>query len=225
MSAGIQYTKILQEISNLAVQYGRDPKEISLVAVSKGCISEDILLPYHSGCRDFGENRVVDLLSKMPTLPSDIRWHMIGTLQTNKVKKVIGKCALIHSVDNLHLAQTISDNSTAVGVITPVLLQVNTSGEPTKHGVSPQEWKKHFESAYRLPGIRIEGLMTIAPLITDEKQIRHCFAKLRFLRDELAVESLHHLSMGMSHDYPLAIAEGATILRIGSSIFHPNRQG
>lgn len=223
MSA-VNYAKIRQEIDAIALRCRRNPREITLVAVSKGHDWNAMLPAFQAGCRDFGESRIQDALEKMPNAPKDVRWHMIGTLQANKVRKAIGKFALIHSVDTTELTKKISDCSLEAGVKTSILLQANTSGEQSKHGLSPTEWKKNFESLLTLPGIHIEGLMTIAPLVDDENEIRRCFSALRSLRDELAAKagdkaSMHHLSMGMSHDFHLAIAEGATIVRIGRALF------
>ncbi|MBA3958663.1 MAG: YggS family pyridoxal phosphate-dependent enzyme [Parachlamydiaceae bacterium] len=210
----MHYQEILQQI----------PSHIQLVAVSKGHPIESILSVYQTGCRDFGENRIQEALEKQTKMPSDIRWHMIGTLQLNKVRKAIGKFTLIHSVDTPELAQKISSCSLEQNLKTAILLQVNTSGELSKHGLSVEQWRKAFASVLALPGVHIEGLMTIAPLVEDKETIRRCFASLREFRDELEKQykiSLPKLSMGMSHDYQIAIQEGATLLRIGSAIFKP----
>lgn len=191
-------------------------REVTVVAVSKQRSLEDILQVYRAGCRDFGENRVPEALEKIEKAPQDIRWHFIGMLQRKKVPKVIGKFALIHSVDSPELAKKISLCSADRGAETSLLLQVNTSGEKTKHGFSPQELQKMFPQLLELPNIAIKGLMTMAPLTDDKEQIQSCFSQLRLLRDEF---QLHHLSMGMSHDYPIAITEGATLVRIGTAIF------
>ncbi len=188
------------------------PKNVKLVAVTKNVPVEDISLVYELGCRDFGENRVQDALPKIEELPPDIRWHFIGTLQKNKVKKVVGNFALIHSVDSVELAQEISKQ----GIDTSILLQVNTSGEESKQGFTEDEFRRDLAMIQKMPYIQVKGLMTMAPLTEDVDQIRMCFRRLRELRDELG---LKELSMGMSHDYKIAIDEGATIVRIGSAIF------
>lgn len=214
-------THLLKEIATLARDAGRDPTEITLIAVTKNYPLEHVLPAYHSGCRHFGENRVQEALSKIEEAPSDLHWHLIGTLQKKKVPKVIGKFALIHSVDTPNLAQKISICSEEKGLITPILLQVNTSGEETKHGLSQDQWRQALDQIIPLPGIRLDGLMTMAPYTDDTDDIRACFKALRLFRDELqpTIPTLRHLSMGMSHDYPIAIAEGATLLRIGSALF------
>lgn len=211
-----RYLEILQQVQDFARKNKRDPKSITLVAVTKGRTVDEILSLYQLGCRNFGESRVDEALEKMEKLPKDIQWHLIGTLQKNKVRKVMGKFALIHSVDTPELAKKISECSLETGLKTPILLQANTSGEESKHGLSFEEWLEKFGEMKQLEGIDIRGLMTIAPLMDDENTIRHSFAKLRELGERL---KLKHLSMGMSQDYPLAIAEGATLLRIGTALY------
>lgn len=216
------YHKILQFINDTAHKCGRDPKEITLVTVTKGHSWLEALPLFNAGVRDFGESRLQEALPKMAESPIDTRWHLIGTLQANKVRKAINKFVMIHSVDTPDLAKKISQHSLEAGIVTSILLQVNTSGEPTKHGLDVESWRAAFQTVQNLPGISLGGFMTMAPLIEDEKVIRTCFARLRHFRDELVRESkvpLPHLSMGMSHDYRLAIAEGATLLRIGTAIF------
>ena len=224
MSAADSYYKIKEHVNLVARNCGRNPKEITLIAVSKKISLIDMQSAYDAGCRYFGENQVQESLIKILEAPSDIYWHLIGTLQKNKVKKVIGKFEMIHSVDNFALAEKISECSLQEGINTKILLQVNTSGEQSKHGLSEKEWMSLFSSLMKLPNISIEGLMTIAPNTDNRDCIRDCFKKLRCFRDELntkveASRKLFHLSMGMTNDYPIAIEEGATLLRIGSAIF------
>lgn len=210
------YKLLLDEIAEIACRCGRHPSEILLLVVSKMHSLQEILPLYEEGARLFGESRVQEVLPKIEEAPSDIEWHFIGPLQRKKVPKIIGKFALIHSVDSLELAEKISSSSEQAGVVTSILLEVNASGEESKHGLSPGHWHSVFDKVQNLPALRIEGLMTMAPLTDNKEIIRSCFRNLRILRDEL---QLHHLSMGMSHDYPIAIEEGATILRIGSILF------
>lgn len=224
MSVAENYRRIQEDMDTTAIRCGRIPSEISLIAVSKGYSWEHVLPAYDQGCRDFGENRLQEAFDKISAAPEDIRWHMIGTLQKNKVRKAVGHFALIHSVDTPELAAKISECSVEAGVVTPVLLQVNTSGEISKHGITAEEWRQAFDSLLELPGILLEGLMTMAPLTPDEAVIRQCFAHLRKFKEELANRagnqaSMRHLSMGMSNDYRLAIAEGSTLVRIGTAIF------
>lgn len=223
MSKADSYIKIKQHIHSIAKGCGRDPKEITLITVSKTHPWEDIKVVYTAGCRDFGENRLQEALEKISDAPKDIHWHLIGTLQKNKVRKAIGEFSLIHSVDSLELAEKISECSQEADVVTSVLLQVNSSGEYTKHGLSCEEWRREFERVLSLPGIAVKGLMTIGPLSRDMALIRQSFRSLRELKEELqqvaeGEATLEHLSMGMSNDYPIAIEEGATLLRIGSAI-------
>jgi len=220
----MHYLEVKEHVAKLAVKSSRSPSEITIISVTKMHPLDDLLPAYEAGCRDFGESRIQEALPKMEKAPHDIRWHFIGTLQKNKVHKAIGCFALIHSVDSLELAYKISEVSQKENLTTPVLLQVNTSHEPTKHGLTPEEWRKIFERVVNLKGIELQGLMTMAPLTEDLRIIHRTFAALRLFKEELAkrfqAPSLFkHLSMGMSHDYPIAIEEGATLLRIGTSIF------
>lgn len=225
MSIAENLNTLLQEIEREAKRVGRDPAEILLIGVSKGCSLEAIEEAYTAGLRDFGENRVQEAIEKRLKTPSSIRWHFIGKLQRNKVNKIIGLFSLIHSVDSLELAEKISDASLKSGIRTAILLEVNTSREETKSGFSPEQVKKTFPKILNLKGIDLSGLMTMAPLTSDEKRIRQCFSELRLLCDDLqsvAQEraNLSTLSMGMTHDYRIAIQEGATLLRIGRGLFH-----
>lgn len=217
------YRSICEEIEGTARGCERDPSDVSLVAVTKQVEWERVLPLYLEGQREFGESRVVEALEKLTKAPANCRWHFIGNLQKNKVRKVVGKFTLIHSVDSYDLAEKLSDVSIEYGKITSILLQANTSGELSKHGLIPDEWKRYFENILGMKGIAVKGLMTMAPLTTDEGIIRSCFSGLRTLRDELRTiagdeSCLPHLSMGMSHDFKIAIQEGATIIRIGSAL-------
>lgn len=193
-----------------------------MIAVSKTYSVDAVREVYGAGCRDFGESRVQEALPKIELGASDLRWHLIGTLQANKVRKVVGKFCLIHAVDSLELARKISSCSQEMGIESQVLLQVNTSGETSKRGLSAGQWEPHLNEVMALPNLQVEGLMTMAPLTEDEQVVRECFRRLRQFRDQLR---LRHLSMGMSHDYPIAIEEGATLLRIGTVIFGERQQG
>lgn len=216
MDVAREFRRIREQIDQIAESCGRQGRDIRLVAVSKTFPFEHCLPAYEAGCRDFGENRVQEALEKIPEAPEDIRWHFIGSLQSKKVPKVVGNFALIHAVDSLHLAERISAVSKERGITTSVLLQVNTSGEASKHGWGVDAFREDFEALDALPGLDIQGLMTMAPFTEDEGLIRQCFASLRQLKEEF---SLRELSMGMTNDFPIAIEEGATILRIGSAIF------
>lgn len=217
MSAGaLNFERILTEIADKALQCGRDPEEITLVAVSKNHGWDEIEPLYEAGAHCFGENRIQEALPKIEQAPEDIEWHLIGTLQKNKVRKAVENFALIHSVDNISLAKKIASVSVELGVSTSILLQVNVSGEESKHGFSPEELRRDFYELYVQPGIRIEGLMTMAPYHERQERIRSYFSELRYLAREFG---LRHLSMGMSQDWQIAIEEGATLLRIGTALF------
>lgn len=210
----MQTALVFERIKAALLKAGRKLDEITLVIVTKNRLFEEILPLYQQGFLDFGENKVQEALSKMGS--ENIRWHLIGHLQKNKVKKVIGKFHLIHSVDSLELAECLSKASGEAGITTHILLQVNVSGEATKQGLSPHEWEKVRTAVLQLPHLAIEGLMTMAPLTEDTDLIHRVFRELRKMRDAWG---LKHLSMGMSHDFEIAIEEGATLLRIGSAIF------
>lgn len=213
------YQKFLAELYEVVHKAGRKQKDIKTVVVSKTQPADELMGLYNLGCCDFGENRVPELLEKM-TFPfhghGQVQWHFIGPLQKNKVNKIIGKTALIHSVDSVELAKKISEASIEASITTAVLIQVNASGESSKQGFTPAEFVTALPSLRELKGIKIEGLMTMAPLTEDEAPIRRTFSTLRKLRDDAG---LVHLSMGMSNDFKIAIEEGATIIRIGSKIF------
>ncbi len=216
---GASYLKFLAELYEIVHAAGRKQKDVKVVAVSKTHPVSVLEQVYAKGCCEFGENRVPEFLEKA-AFPfrghGDVHWHFIGPLQKNKVAKIIGKTTLIHSVDSYDLAKKISEASVESGVITAILAQVNTSGESSKQGFTPQEFTQTLQLLKELPGITLEGLMTMAPLTENEVTIRRTFATLRKLRDDAG---LLHLSMGMSNDYKIAVEEGATLLRVGSKIF------
>lgn len=189
---------------------------VQVIAVSKQRTLAEIEAVYAEGCRNFGENRIPEALEKISSLPNDIQWHFIGALQKNKVNKAIGKFALIHSVDTPELAEKIARSSEFANVTTSILLQVNTSGEASKQGLDPDSWRPHLDLLFSLKNIEIKGVMTMAPLTEDSSVIHKTFRRLREFRDEL---KLPLLSMGMSHDYEIALEEGANLLRIGTAIF------
>lgn len=216
------WRKTVTHIEEIAKACGRNPGEIALVAVTKGRSLDDLLKIYSEGCRLFGESRMQEALPKMDLAPKDIQWHLIGTLQKNKVQKALGRFQLIHSVDSVELAKKIASASLAAGLTTSILLQVNTFHEEAKHGLTQEEWQSAYDSLLNMPALSIEGLMTIGPRSQDPAETQRCFAALRTFRDQLRRQGgllLPHLSMGMSGDYPLAIREGATLLRIGSALF------
>lgn len=217
---------IREKIAQAAAKAGRRSEEIRIVAVSKTHPAEKIHEAFECGQSIFGESRVQEALPKLDALPNELEWHFIGHLQTNKIRKVVGRFALFHGVDNTNLAQQMNRIAGELGTTTSVLLEVNVSGEESKFGFDPTVLPSALESLLPLPFLRIRGLMTMAPYSENPEEARPFFAKLRELRDRLASETGHplpELSMGMSGDFEQGIAEGATIVRVGSAIFgeHP----
>lgn len=203
---------------------GRAPKEVTLIAVSKTKPVELLTQAYELGCRHFGENKVQELVDKYEIMPKDVKWHMIGHLQRNKVKYIVDKVFLIHSVDSLKLAEEISKEALKKKVTVAVLIEVNVAGEETKFGVSAAETEGLVREIAKLPGIRIKGLMTIAPYVDDSEENRQYFACLKQLAVDINRKSIDNvnmnvLSMGMTGDYAVAIEEGADYVRVGTGIF------
>lgn len=195
-----------------------------LIAVSKTKPIEMLQEAYDAGCRDFGENKVQELIDKYDKMPKDIKWHMIGHLQTNKVKYIVDKVALIHSVDSLKLAMEISKEAVKKNVTVDVLIEVNVAGEETKFGVKPEDAEELVRKMAVLQGIHIKGLMTIAPYVENQEENRQYFAKLRQLSVDIRDKNIDNvymdvLSMGMTGDYEVAIEEGATYVRVGTGLF------
>lgn len=202
----------------------RTPEEVSLIAVSKTKPVSMLMEAYGQGCRRFGENKVQELVDKYEAMPKDIQWHMIGHLQRNKVKYIVDKVALIHSVDSLKLAQEISREAVKKQVQVSILIEVNIAGEDTKFGVSKEEAEQLICQIAPLPGIHIKGLMTIAPYVVNPEENRQYFAQLKQLSVDIKQKnidnvSMNVLSMGMTGDYRVAIEEGATCVRVGTGIF------
>ncbi|MCA1839175.1 MAG: YggS family pyridoxal phosphate-dependent enzyme [Actinomycetota bacterium] len=197
---------------------GRDAREVLIVAVSKGVSESKISELYEEGHRDFGENRADELLAKQRILPKDIRWHFIGRLQRNKVAKVLSAASLIHSVERSDLAEALSKRARLAKGGLGVLIEVNVSGETAKGGVAPEQAYDLAVFCDDLEGLRLEGLMTMAPLSGDPEVIRACFRGLRQLALDMQARipsaAIHHLSMGMSQDYEVAVEEGSTIVRM-----------
>lgn len=216
-------------IGDTARSVGRKPEEITLVGVTKFFPAEVARDAIRCGLLDLGENRVQELLLKREELAElglSPNWHLIGTLQKNKVRHVIGKTHLIHSIDSLELLEEVARRSSAASCRSDVLIQVNTAGEASKHGFEPDELQAAAEQALSLPGVRLRGLMTMAPLFLDADEALPVFEATWRLFRRLAEttvqgESFDILSMGMSHDYVQAIRCGATLVRIGSAIFGP----
>lgn len=201
---------------NLLALLKEIPSSVRLVAVSKYKPVEDIMAAYQAGQRRFGENRPLELEAKAKALPADIEWHFIGHLQTNKIKNVIPYAALIESVDSVHLLEAINRTAGAAGRVVDCLLEVHVAAEESKTGFSPDEAVEVAAHAADYPNVRLCGIMAMATNTDDEARIR---ADFRAAHEVLLRTGLSELSMGMSGDWPIAVAEGATIIRIGSSIF------
>lgn len=203
---------------------GRARDEVTLISVSKTKPPEMIEEAYQLGKREFGENKAQEMKEKHALLPGDIKWHFIGHLQTNKVKYVVGRACLIHSVDSLRLAEAIEQESAKKDVVSQILLEVNVAGEESKFGLKPEETLALARQIARLPHVQIRGLMTIAPYVDDPEQNREVFRRLRELSVDIGSKNIDNvsmgvLSMGMTGDYQVAIEEGATYVRVGTGIF------
>jgi pyridoxal phosphate enzyme (YggS family) len=195
----------------------RDPGEVRLVAVTKAASDDEVLAAYEGGHRDFGENRAGELAERASRMPADIRWHFIGQLQGNKVRRVRPVTTLLHSLDRPEL---VGYWVKGPGLPPPALVQVNVAGEAQKGGVDPADAEELVEEAIGA-GIPVEGLMTMAPLVEDPEEARPVFRALAALRDDVMRRhpTVRHLSMGMTDDFEVAVEEGATILRVGRAIF------
>lgn len=211
-------------ISEECQKSGRQSSDVTLIAVSKTKPVEMLQEAYDYGCRDFGENKVQELIDKYEVMPKDIRWHMIGHLQRNKVKYIVDKVYMIHSVDSLRLAEEISREAVKKQVEVKILIEVNVANEATKFGTSCDETIQLIKEIAKLPNILIKGLMTIAPYVENEEENRDNFQKLKKISVDIMNENIDNvcmdvLSMGMSGDYRVAVSEGATYVRVGTGIF------
>lgn len=217
-----RYEAVRRQVHDAADISGRGPDEVTIVVVTKTVGIPEIRMAMDAGARDFGENRVQEFLGKYG-LFGDMSWHFIGSLQTNKVKDVVGRACLIHSVDSQHLLAEIDKRAGQAGVVQPVLLQVNVSGEGTKHGFACDDVREALVEASSMSHVEIRGLMTMAPFGRPE-DARWVFRELKELRESLREMPLNgveltELSMGMSNDFRVAVEEGATIVRVGGAIF------
>jgi len=217
------FLKLKEQVETACDLSGRPVGSVMVLPVTKTIPVVTIREAHQDGFRNFGESRVQELFEKKSQLPADIHWHFIGHLQTNKVKKLMGEVALIHSLDSLRLAACISSEAQKKNWEAPVLLEVNTSGESSKSGFEPGELERVLDNLQKLPRIRFKGLMTIGPLTEDRSARRRAFADLRKLKERLVnrfqKNIFTELSMGMSQDFADAIEEGATIIRIGTLLF------
>lgn len=219
-----QYDEIKKRVEAACQRAGRNPEEVTLIAVSKTKPVEMLREAYEAGARDFGENKVQEILAKEPELPEDIRWHMIGHLQTNKVRQIVGKTCLIHSVDSVHLAEEIHKESVKKGLVTQILLEVNVAEEESKFGFHVEEVEDALKQIQKLSGVCVRGLMTIAPFVDNPEDNRPVFQKLNKLYVDMKTKNIDNdimniLSMGMTGDFEVAVEEGATMVRVGTGIF------
>jgi len=213
-----------ERVSAACARAGRDRSEVTLIAVSKTKPIEDLQVIYEQGIREFGENKVQELTGKIPEMAEDINWHLIGHLQRNKVKYIVDKVKLIHSVDSYRLAEEINIQAKKHGIIVPILIEVNAANEATKFGVRLEEAKQLCEEIAHLENVHIMGLMTIAPNVVVPEENRAIFHKIKDLSVDIASENIDNIdmriiSMGMTNDFEVAIEEGATHVRVGTAIF------
>lgn len=216
--------QVRKNIDEACRMTGRDPKEVTLIAVSKTKPVSMLKEAYDAGARCFGENKVQEIMDKHPQLPEDIQWHMIGHLQRNKVKYIVDKVSMIHSVDSLRLAQTIEQEAAKHNVCVPVLLEVNVAQEESKFGLKMDEVLPLIETIADFPHIKVQGLMTIAPYVENAEDNRDFFRQLKKLSVDIEAKNINNvsmsvLSMGMTGDYQVAVQEGATMVRVGTGIF------
>jgi PLP dependent protein len=214
--------RVREQIARAAAKSGRSPDDVELVAITKTHPAENVREAIEAGQTLFGENRVQEARAKIPELPSNIRWHFVGHLQTNKIRHALPLFELVHSVDSLALAQDVDRIAQEEGLHPRVLLEVNVAGEGSKFGFAPDNLRAQMEALLALPRLSVLGLMTIPPFAEEAEASREYFVRLRELRDHLQTEfrvDLAQLSMGMTQDFPIAVEEGATLVRVGTAIF------
>jgi hypothetical protein len=216
--------EVQRRIREACVRSGRSEDDVTLIAVSKTKPLEDLQTAYAAGSRNFGENKVQEIVLKAPQMPQDTRFHMIGHLQRNKVRQVLPLVKLIHSVDSLRLAEQIEADAAKAGLDIDILLEVNVAGEESKFGLAPEEVEETARRISSLSHVHIRGLMTIAPFVDDPEDNREIFKKLYQLAVDIRSKNIDNidmsvLSMGMTGDYEVAVEEGATMIRVGTGIF------
>ena len=216
--------QVQKNIEESCGNVNRDPGEVTLIAVSKTKPVEMLREAYDAGARVFGENKVQEIVDKYDHMPSDVKWHMIGHLQRNKVKYIVDKVAMIHSVDSFRLAETIEKEAAKKNVTVPILIEVNVAQEESKYGLKPEEVLPFIEEIADLSHIQIKGLMTIAPYVENAEENREIFRELKKLSVDIAAKNINNvtmsvLSMGMTGDYMVAVQEGSTMVRVGTGIF------
>lgn len=218
------FKEVEENIREACERVGRDPAEVTLIAVSKTKPVEILQEAYDFGTRIFGENKVQEIVEKYEALPKDIHWHMIGHLQRNKVKYIIDKVELIHSVDSVRLAETIEKEAAKKGLTARILLEVNVAEEESKFGLKVDEVEDVIEKISEFSHIKVCGLMTIAPFVENPEENRPYFQRLRKLSVDIGAKKVDNvtmsiLSMGMTNDYEVAVEEGATMVRVGTGLF------
>lgn len=216
--------QVQKNINESCNKINRDPNEVTLIAVSKTKPVEMLKEAYDAGARVFGENKVQEIVDKYDQMPSDVKWHMIGHLQRNKVKYIIDKVALIHSVDSIRLAETIEKEAAKHNITANILIEVNVAKEESKFGLMPEELDELIDKIKDFNHIQVKGLMTIAPFVENPETNREIFRSLRKLSVDISNKNVDNvnvsiLSMGMTNDYEVAVEEGATMVRVGTGIF------
>ena len=224
MSIAMNYAEVKSRMEAACVRAGRDPKEVTLIAVSKTKPVSMLMEAYEAGARTFGENKVQEITEKFPQMQEEAKFHMIGHLQTNKVGQVIEKAVLIHSVDSVHLAEKIEKEAAKRNMVKEILLEVNVAEEDSKFGLKMEEVIPTLEIIKTFPHVCVKGLMTIAPFVEDAEENRKYFKELYQLYVDIKTKNIDNgtmsvLSMGMTGDYEVAVEEGATMIRVGTGIF------
>ncbi|WP_429080726.1 YggS family pyridoxal phosphate-dependent enzyme [Brassicibacter mesophilus] len=224
MSIQDNLLNIRNNINDITSRHGRDPKDVTLIAVTKTVDTDDINKAINFGITDIGENKVQEIEAKYSKVETSVKWHMIGHLQSNKVKYMIEKVDLIHSLDRMSLAKEIQKRANEHNIIVDTLIQVNVAEEESKFGLRYDEVLDFIEKIIKFENIRIKGLMTIAPYTDEPEEVRFVFKQLRNLFDEISLKNyknvdMKYLSMGMTNDYQIALEEGANMIRIGTGIF------
>ena len=215
---------VRKNIEDACKKVGRDVSEVTLITVSKTKPLSDLRIAYEEGSRDFGENKVQELVSKIDEMPSDVKWHLIGHLQRNKVKYIAGKVAMIHSVDSYRLAEEINVQAKKNSCVIPILIEINIAGEDTKFGIKPEEAEELIREISELENVKVSGLMTIAPNVANPEENRAYFKAMKDLFVDISSKNIDNvemkvLSMGMTNDDTVAVEEGATMIRVGTGIF------
>lgn len=224
MSIQENIRKVQQNIADACKKCGREPSEVMLLAVTKNHTPEEINQVVASGVTNLGENRVQELMSKYDLIQGDVNWHLIGHLQKNKVKYIVDKVVMIHSVESVSLVEEINKQCGKLGKTMDILVEINVSGEESKHGITPADADEFIKTVAQYPYVKVRGLMTMAPKYAENEQIRDIFAQLYKIGVDIRSKkydniSIDYLSMGMSNDYMIAIGEGSDIVRVGSALF------